>query len=1494
MSGTIDQLNFEIILDDKEFDAKVKADIKLANELNTSLSSLLTIKSKVGKFNQDDVVNNRKANQILVDNLRAQEKITREKIKTQGVQDKINAQIQSATRGYQTQSRILGEIKNLALGYLSVHGAGQLLSSLVKVTGEFELQKTTLAAMLGDLNKAEQVITKIQGLAVESPFQFKELSTYAKQLSAFSVPAEELFETTKMLADISAGLGVGMDRIVLAYGQVRSAAFLRGQEVRQFTEAGIPILDMLAKQFEELEGQAVSTGEVFDRISARLVPFEMVAKAFKDMTSEGGKFYNMQEIQAETLKGKISNLKDAYEVMLNEIGTAQSEKLKGAVDQLRRLMQNYEEVGKSIMSLVVIYGTYKASLMALGALTDTFSMKNFGLLSSFKSLGQWITKNPYALLAAGIGTMAGLIYKAATEQTTFEKSLAITNETVADFNKNVNAEQGLLKYLLDRLGKLTVGTSEYNKVKSQILRDYGQYLTEVDKENLAIGELSKVYDNLKESIREANKEKAIAEGNAKFTAQYTATFDDVFNKFNQTIDALGIEGKDLRQALGDFVRGDIGLEDLPEEALKAVNEAKSRINQAAYTSGGMFGSGISFAGFDFEVLRNQLKEAEDIVEDARVSLSEKLEVMYGPMPKAADPVENLKDWQKLVNETLTKFNLDSKMNFGLWTKETTRSTEYVDNLIKRYKELKEEIKNVSSFDKEQADRLKRNKEAIEAVAKALKLDIQDLAANKSDKKESKEERYLKGQIDLVNKLKDAYEKLRVYLTDGQLRAVLANLFPAASKELIQSFDFTGELESLFKKLEKYDKDAANKFRATMGKDVAGNLVSAFKEVENYKKMLDEWLGQDFNLTGEGITYDVNKIVRDLNNQYNQIDQKRLKAIDLLKKAQEGGEEELKIVRQQLGEEAWESYLTNGIKVIDELARKERESAKKVADERIKDKANSYLKELLDEKNINLTDFGDKTMAQIRTMIGRLEDIKKGLQIEMGNVAQQIWSEDVDSSQMAYFEMLLKVIEMLGVKIDDVNIEFEKSLFKTMEDGLDNVSSLASEITRLGEAMSIPAISGFGKIISGLSSTVTNLLPVVEDLNSQIKDMGFEGLKDWGKLSKEQKQSLDFSSIYSAIAAVATTVISHIADVIATAREHQVALNEAAWEYYEAQLEIRRASQSNIFGTNEMALAVENYKILEEAQNKYSDALDKFENEMKLRQKKYADILITNKKLSVSQIMVEIAEADEWQLYRENGELNMDSLIAYYDSYADKLTNKQRDVVDELIASYNAQDEAARQSAEYLTSLFSGVADSIADNMISSFLETGDALGNLQESFTELGESIVKSMLKSVIIDEVLNKYQDRVNEIFSQAESLNDKDMFDQLAGVFGEMEKDFEKMGGWLNPLLEYLQELGIVSDTAESGVTDMGEGIKGITEDQANLLNSYVNAIRADIASQRMLLSHHLPIITDAIPTLMEYQARIAANTYDTAVASQSLLAEIRSVVTSDGGDAAIRVYS
>lgn len=1466
MAGTIDELNFKVILDDAEFDAKVKNDIKLAKELNISLSSLLDIQKKVGRFTQEDVNNNRKANQILKDNARAQEAITREKIKTEGVQKKINAQIERATKGYQSQSRILNELKGIAVGYLSVHGASQLLSSLVRVTGEFELQKTTLAAMLGDLNQAEGIITRIQGLAVESPFQFKELTTYAKQLSAFSVPAQELYDTTKMLADVSAGLGVGMDRIVLAYGQVRSAAFLRGQEVRQFTEAGIPILDELAKQFSELEGRAVSTGEVFDKISARLVPFEMVAKVFKDMTSEGGKFYNMQEVQAETLRGKLSNLKDAYEVMLNEIGKGQSENLKGAVDWLRGLMQNYEDVGKSLLHLVAAYGAYKVALVSLEVLTGAFATTNHKLISSFVSIGRWVAKNPYALLAAGIGSMVGLIYKAATEQTSFEKSLDITNKTIQNFNKNVDAEKDLLKYLLDRLGKLTVGTSEYNDVKSQILKDYGQYLSDIDKENLAVGNLAGMYDKLTESIVESNRQKALSEGNAKLTQQFTTEYDAIFSKFDDTIKALGIENKAIRTALSDFVRGDIGLEELPQEALQAVKDAQARINAAALAKGGMFGSGVTFAGYDFEKLKEDLSSVEEVIADARENLSEDLRVIFGPMPQPKDAEKETRAWVKTVQDTLEEMGLEKGTSFGLWADDTTESTKYVDDMVKRYKELGEEIKLVSTFDEAQAARLKQNKDAIEEVAKALKIDLASLSESKKRKTKPQAQIDIETQIDLVKKLQDAYDKLRPYLDDTQMKSALGSLFPAAKKELLESFDFTDALEKLADDITKYDKEAGSKLRASIGRDMSQSVADAFKELEQYKKMLDSWLGEDFNLEGSGVSFDMSKILRDLNNQYAQIDQKRKNALKLLSQAQMGEEESLKVVREAYGEETWQKYLVEGTRVIDELTRKEKAAARQVADEKIRDLSSKYVKDLISSKNIDLSDMGDKSIAQIQTQIERLIAARREVDRRV-NELNNFEPGTLTENQQSELEMLNKVSGELGLKIEDLGQALQEKLTDRALESADAVASLGSQISSLGESIDNAGIAEFGKEIEFAANGISSIINAAQN-----------------------------GGVVGAIAAVLDIVVSRVTDMISSAYEYQQRLNESAREYYETMLQIRREAYTGIFGTDEMGLATENARILAEETKNYQDAVNSFED-VKFRKQKMGKGQTFFGKMSVADIMQDISQEQGWDLYLANGELNIDAMEAYYDAYSDRLTKKQKDLVSDLIEQGRNMTDAAAQQAEYLTSIFSNVADTIADDMVAAFIESGDAAIDMKSVVSDVASDMASDLIKSLYIMPILNDYAEQLQSI-SANDQLSADEKTEAALGIFQTAVDEIEGNKDAINATLERLDEY--FQHPEDSATSDLGQGIKGITEDQANLLASYLNAIRADVSYSKTLwerMDVNLQRIAEMFassPTLMEYQAQIAANTYDTAQATQAILAELRSVVTTDSGDSAIRVYS
>lgn len=237
------------------------------------------------------------------------------------------------------------------------------LDKLVAVRKEFERQQKALSVLIGEQIESNKLWNQTLQLAVKSPFRVKELVTYTKQLAAYRIETGKLHDTTRMLADVSAGLGVDMNRLILAYGQVRAAEFLRGTELRQFTEAGIPMLEELADHFSELEGRAVSTADVFDRISKRMVMFADVDAVFRKITSEGGAFYQMQEQQSETLWGMISNLHDSLDLMLNDIGKLHEDKIKGGLTLVKILAENWRSVANALEGVIAAFALYKVAAL---------------------------------------------------------------------------------------------------------------------------------------------------------------------------------------------------------------------------------------------------------------------------------------------------------------------------------------------------------------------------------------------------------------------------------------------------------------------------------------------------------------------------------------------------------------------------------------------------------------------------------------------------------------------------------------------------------------------------------------------------------------------------------------------------------------------------------------------------------------------------------------------------------------------------------------------------------------------------------------------------------------------------------------------------------------------------------------------------------------------------------------------------------------------------
>lgn len=268
------------------------------------------------------------------------------------------------SKAYKTQETYVSHlIKRLAV-YAGYHSIVNFLNNVRSVTAEFELQRVSLGAIIQDQERANELFSEIKSFALSSPLTILDLTTYTKQVAAYGIETDKLFETTKRLADISVGLGVDMSRATLFYGQVFATGYLRASELRQATEMGLPLVDKLAKKLEELNGKEYSAADVMDLISKRAISFELVEQVFKDMTSAGGEFYNMQVKQSQTLFGLWSKLGDAASMMYEEIGNSPSVNaaMKEAIELITSLMENWQNVGIALSATAAALGTYVVSM----------------------------------------------------------------------------------------------------------------------------------------------------------------------------------------------------------------------------------------------------------------------------------------------------------------------------------------------------------------------------------------------------------------------------------------------------------------------------------------------------------------------------------------------------------------------------------------------------------------------------------------------------------------------------------------------------------------------------------------------------------------------------------------------------------------------------------------------------------------------------------------------------------------------------------------------------------------------------------------------------------------------------------------------------------------------------------------------------------------------------------------------------------------------------
>lgn len=421
-------------------------------------------------------------------------------------------------------------------------------SDVIEATGKMQQLQVALSTILQDKSKADQLIADIVQFAAKTPFNLDDVATGAKQLLAYGSSADNVVNELSMLGDVASGLQIPIGQLIYLYGTLRTQGRAMTVDIRQFAGRGIPIYEELAKVL------GVSKDQVGELVKEGKVGFKEVEQAFKNMTSEGGKFANLMESSAGTWPQRLSNIEDTLFQKMNEFGNKYKEVFEFGIGTAEDLVESLDDVLSVMGGLIAAYGTYKAALI-----TAAVAQKAVGFVESIRLIGMYrkelglataaqqafnlaAKSNVYVTLLAalvGIGTAVYMFSKNADDATTSQGKL---NLALAESEKASLSEQRELAKLKGELSALTKGTDEYNEVKDKIVKGFSKYYDGLDEEIEKVGLTEQAYNRLTDAITKSYGARQYEKFKSTQTEELDSLMSENLSKIqNRLISKLGDE-----------------------------------------------------------------------------------------------------------------------------------------------------------------------------------------------------------------------------------------------------------------------------------------------------------------------------------------------------------------------------------------------------------------------------------------------------------------------------------------------------------------------------------------------------------------------------------------------------------------------------------------------------------------------------------------------------------------------------------------------------------------------------------------------------------------------------------------------------------------------------------------------------------------------------------------------------------------------------------------
>lgn len=1406
------------------------------------------------------------------------------------------------TKNMRTQFNLAVQLRNQLANIYSVYAAERFLTQIIEIGGEFQKQRVALQTMFKDATKADVLFGQIKELAVVSPFEFKELAGYTKQLAAFNILYEEMYDTTKRLADISAGVGVDMGRIILAYGQVRSAEFLKGTELRQFTEAGIPLLEQLRKKFEELGETGITVGDVFDKISKREVSFQMVKDVLWDLTNEGGQFYNMQGALADTLAGKLSNLRDAYDVMLADIAQSNDSLLEGGLDLITDLMSNWEEYSKIILVTVGTLGTYRAALLLATAAQNLFG-KSLVItkLMNFLKATQMLTRatqaqiiaskglsvvlngikaNPIVAIASAVAAAVGTILMLQDRAKSTDETITDLNESfgklqtgmqevanndkLIDEYEKLSQKQGRSAEETKRLEYLTKRLSETFKGAEASVDDYGMAISmSVDKmrelsreQKKALNDtmqlsLEKTESALKEVQAEIEKnQKALSK-----TENNSALRDDLqakyVQKYKDRIRELRLEEIDLQAAISqtkkritDFNKGTSDSEKKLSGWRKAVSE---------FIAGNAKLKNIKPK--EAEEYADWLKRFKEELSDAKDELSRKENTKGLFSKKDIDAARNrVKELQSVVD----------KFNISLSGKEKGKDpiAEKFQEQVRMIKEAMDTYnKYVSLLGKEGAMKavnedarfagLNFNPDKFKESLKNIQSELQKVMGDNKDRiKVNDEINKMYTDIDLDNIKRSSSEAMEVIRKQVEESTKQWNLYK-------QIFDITG------------DKQAS--LKVAFGMD-ASSMDGIATQVDYLKNVLLEKTGKTYEELRDLSENKLKEMLGDTSGIAKEI-------VDKIKEATKSSSEA--VIQDALSMVQKYADANEKIKVIENKREdmlsnlRDTDYYKSLSEEEQKTLDAGVIKEYaqqiqsLREESIKLSPiwqklFGDtaalgysnmrKVVSEAKKMMDTVEEIKNPKTGESQYVLSYKDENDDIKKTTVSLETYLRLVKQVSQEERKLN---EQNPFQGIKDSLDEYNKALKEGN---EEEKKEALSSLGQYANDAAQMIKE---VTDAWSGMFDSLGNEGVSD--ALSFAGDMLGELGGLAQGLTSgnpiqMAASALSFIPNIVGKiAQFHDRKLDRAIKR---SQLEVQKL------------------------QNAYTNLQKEIERQLGEVSEKQTDEMVRS-------LQRQREEIERQMLAEEDKKKTDQSKIEDYKQQIAELDDQLRYFYEDL-----AKDLYDIDLKDW--------ASSIADSLVDAFASGEDAAEAFDKTVADIMKNVLKNILQTQYIETAMSSLREYLFGKDGKGGILGDGTMSESdMAGLVTELS-GLRDVIGQSQKVWEYLNEAAekagvtLTDTTGDSDKKGLSASIQGVTEDTANLLGSYLNAIRHDVSVKRELLENIagnlLPTISITAQAQLQQLNAIVSNTKISADAAESIRGFLQDtlagVITQGKSGKAIRI--